>query len=353
MTTTVHLHIGMPKCASSSVQAHFWDNYDAYRQQGLLYPRTACDTTGYRSHRPLHATPTAELPQRVREIAEEAAAAGCDRILLSSEAFINSHWDRSESAAVLEALQAEFGAENLRLLFLIRDHASFLSSAFAQFIRAGLMRVPPEPVFAHEPLSIIGFANAFRARNGFEIFSYSDLLTRFAGGGREVACDVLSIHKGDCGGGDIIDKLCRLFGVTAQAVGAASNTRLTERQVFCLLHARKRYGFERVKPRRAALIRGVGKGAQFSSPVFRPDAALFERLEVAAAADHAFFTSRFPGPFEAVFRLPRDPDLSQEGRRAPAPKMSAFIDAVMTAEEMTPQIVQNLRRQIFGDGSET
>ncbi len=348
--TQVLLHIGMPKCASSSLQAHFWHNHEHYRRQGLLYPRTACETTGYRSHRPLHETPADGLAGVVAANAAEAEAAGSDRILLSSEAFINSYWDRPEAGDVVRALQAEFGARNVRLLFLIRDHLSFTRSAFAQFIRGGLMRVPEAAVFDHAPLGIAGFAEAFRARHGFEIFSYKDLLTRFAeraGGLADSAIEVMSIHRSDSGGGDIVEKICRHLAVTAAPLEAATNTRLSERQLFCLLHARQRYGFERVKRRRPFLIRGVGRGPGFTSPVFRPDAALFARIQDAAASDRAYFTARFRGPFEALFQLPAAPDLGQQGRRQPGAKMVEFIDAVMTPADMTMKEALAIRNRLF------
>lgn len=171
---------------------------------------------------------------------------------MSSEALINSYWNRPEAGDVVRALQAQFGVQNLRLLFLIRDHLSFTRSAFAQFIRGGLMRVPERDVFTHAPLGVDSFTEAFRARHGFEIFSYSDLLTRFAdrvSGLADSAIRVMSIHRSDCGGGDIVEALCRDLAVTAAPLEQAHNTRLSERQLFCLLHARQRYGFERVKRR--------------------------------------------------------------------------------------------------------
>ena len=73
VTTQVYVHVGMPKCASSSVQAHFHKHYGHYHRQGLLYPRTACQKADYRSHRPLLDADHADVrkPMRTR-MSEEA-----------------------------------------------------------------------------------------------------------------------------------------------------------------------------------------------------------------------------------------------------------------------------------------
>ncbi len=348
--TTVHLHIGMPKCASSSLQAHFWGNYDFYRQQGVLYPRTACEEGGYRSHRPLHDAPLDEIPNLIAAIAAEAEQAGCDRILLSSEELLNSRWDRPVSAALIAALNAAFGQGNVRLLFLLRDPVAFLSSAFAQFIRGGLFRVSERDVFAAEMLGIEAYADAFKARNGFEVFNFSEFYRRFAGGDHGNAIDVLSLDRSEGGGGDIIEKTCRLLGVDCAPQQVETNQRLSERQLFCLLHARKRHGFSKVQPRRGFLIRGVGEGPNFSSPIFRPTTQLLERVTQAALQDQAFFQAQYGAPFDRSFRIQDDVDTGQQGRRMPGEKMVAFIDAIMTPEEMTPQEARAIRRRIFGGG---
>lgn len=348
--TTVHLHIGMPKCASSSLQAHFWGNYDFYRQQGVLYPRTGCEEGGYRSHRPLHDAPLGEIPNLIAEIAAEAEQAGCDRILLSSEELLNSRWDRPVSPALIAALNAAFGQANVRLLFLLRDPVTFLSSAFAQFIRGGLFRVSERDVFAAESLGIEAYADAFKARNGFEVFSFSDFYRRFAGGGHGNAIDVLSLDRSEGGGGDVLEKACRLLGVDCAPQQGGTNQRLSERQLFCLLHARKRHGFSKVQPRRGFLIRGVGKGPNFSSPIFRPTIQLLDRITQAALHDQAFFQTQYGVYFGRSFRIRDDVDTGQQGRRMPGDKMGAFIDAIMTPEEMTPQEARAIRRRIFGGG---
>ena len=143
--------------------------------------------------------------------------------------------------------------------------------------------------------------------------------------------------------------------MTAAPLEAATNTRLSERQLFCLLHARQRYGFERVRRRRPFLVRGVGRGPGFTSPVFRPDAALFARIQDTAATDRAYFTARFSaqssgqssGRFEALFQPPAAPDLGQQGRRQPGAKMVEFIDRVMTPDAMTMAEALQIRAEIF------
>lgn len=269
-----------------------------------------------------------------------------DRILLSSEDFLNTRWDKPESQVAVEALNAKFGRDNVRILFVLRDHLSFVESAFAQFVRAGLFRVREKAVFRQAQPGITAFADTFRDKNGFEVFDFAQFLSRFPMG--ENAIDVLALHKDDCGGGDIIEKTCRLIGVPSAPLEPSRNPRLSERQLFCLYYARKRYGFDKVKPRRHFLARGIDSAQAFSSPLFHPDAALRARIAQVAAQDKLFFTSRFAGPFDASFQ-PIDLDgPAPEGQLRPGAKMMQFIDAVMAPEAITMAETLEIRARIFG-----
>ncbi|NVO28941.1 hypothetical protein HJ526_16035 [Donghicola sp. C2-DW-16] len=203
--TKVILHVGMPKCASSSIQAHFADHYDAYVSLGLLYPAAGRETTGYRSHRPLHHASIAEFPVIIEQIAAEARSKNCENILLSSEELGNAVVKNSEIADLIKALQAQFGASNVEVLFLIRNHASFVASSFAQFIKAGLFRVSENLFFRHPEPSINAYAECFRAQNGFDFFDFHEFFQRFEAVANGARFNVLNINEP--GGGSVIERV--------------------------------------------------------------------------------------------------------------------------------------------------
>ena len=279
----------MPKCASSTLQAFFYANYHRFAAQGVLYPRTGCEEFGYQSHRPLHRSSIPEIGNLVAGVAEEADNANCDTILISSEEILNTGLKRKETRALVDALKSSFGVENVEFLFFVRDHLSFIESAFAQFIRGGLFSVNERDFFKKERADIAGYAEVFHDTNGFDFYCYSDFLTRFM---ELMSLDkgrVLSIHREDGNGKSILQRSCDLLGIKDITAERRQNTRLNEKQLFLLLHARKRHGIQAVRNCSREIELAAQDVVGFRAPNFRMNAEFLKRVRATADLDKAFF----------------------------------------------------------------
>lgn len=335
MTTKIYVHVGMPKCASTSVQGHFFDGYAHYHQQGLLYPRTACEMGGYRSHRPLLDAPTDEMPALIEEIAQEAEQHSCDRILISSEEFIHSRYDHEQPLTLIELLNQRFGTQNVTLIYLLRDHVSFMESTYAQYIKGGMFRISDHRLFAQDRFDLEGFADQFQRTHGFEIFSYSDFFTRFEGRKAGNKIEYFSIHREDNQGKDVIETLCDFIGVPKIEESQRKNSRMSEQALFHILHARKRHGLRNVRPRRSILARLFSDDDTFRSPLFRMTPALHQRIEAAAVTDRDFLTEHSPRKFDKMLQVSDRDFSSVDGPVTPSAAVLELLDYIVTSDEMT------------------
>lgn len=333
--TRVYLHLGMPKCASTSVQAHFYRRYQHYRRQRLLYPRTCCQTKGYRSHRPLLDAPQDNLPDLIRQIAAEAAENGCNNILISSEEFINSRWDRAGSATVVDELNRQFGTENVTLIYLLREHQSFAESTYAQFIKGGMFRINERQLFRQSDIGLGGYADLFRETHGFEFFCYSEFFRRFSGGQAGNATEFISIHSEDLDGRDIVTALCERIGVRQKPEVGSRNARMSEEALFHILHARKRHGLAKVRPRRDILAKVFERDPSFASPLFRLSSDLLQRIRATATRDGAYLAQHSANRFDRLLSTADRQMGNLSGPVEPSENALATIDRIVTAEEIT------------------
>lgn len=302
--TTVYLHVGMPKCASSSLQAFFHHNDSQHRALGLCYPRTCRQPTGYFSHRPLHDLPPEGVPNAVREIAAEARAAGCEKILLSSEEFSNSRWDREITSHIIEALNAEFGLKNVRLVFLFRNHFSFVESVFAQFLKGGMFRVPAHGFFKRGNTDILAYTRSFRNRNGFHFFSYNSMVNRFRVHAPKNGFEVYSIEPPDLGGRDIIEVLCAKLGVPYENPRSPSNTRFSQKALLGLRYSRAKYGFHETRTERNKINKLLAHDQPEFSPIIQVSDPLFMMIKRAMREDQGLFRTLAKSEYKTLFSVP-------------------------------------------------
>lgn len=349
--TKVFLHVGMPKCASTSLQAHFYQNYDAYRDLGLLYPRVGCESYGYKSHRPLHRAVSEDNKRMLDEIAVEADKSACHTILISSEELSDRLFDQEDTKTLVNNLNSQFGRENVNLLFFFRNHFEFIESAFAQFLKGGLLRVRESDFFRRTPLGLAGFSDCFHQDNGFEFFSFSDFIERFGEGSFENRVHALSIHKDDCGGKGILNSTCNLLGVPSFSADEILNIRLSEKALFFFLHARKQHGFRKFKSRRQFIRQVFDNDQKFQSPIFRFDAEFFERVKNVAAMDKAFFEKRFKVTYDAMFKVPSSINFSQNGPRIPEDREIELIAKIVLPDQMTKSLANQFKNEIYSNST--
>lgn len=232
--TRVVFHIGLPKCGSTTIQAHFADHDAAYRAQGLVYPVQSRLPGGYRSHLPLLNIPADDLATRIDAIAEEAADARV--ILLSSEAF-GSYLPRGNAAEVGPALAGRFGAENVTVLAYFRNPVGFLASAYAQFVVGGLLDVAKGPFFSQGPLGVAAFVDAATDRKGFAPYDYLGWARAMQAAFPGLRLNLRSMEPSDIRG-DLIDDLCRALKVRRAGQDTPSrNLRRDAPSILALQHA--------------------------------------------------------------------------------------------------------------------
>ncbi len=304
-TTKVFLHVGMPKCASTTLQQFFARNDESHRALGFCYPRAFREVAGYRSHLPLCNTPVSELQGAVAALADEGANNGCDRVLLSCEAFAESLLTDSRVATVVELLNSRFGAENVTCIFLIRNSFQFAESVYSQYIRGGMFDVPDSVIVGRPNSGITEFSDAFAALYGFEVFEYSgyyELLRSFAPDNR---IEVASVEPVDIQGLDIVDVLCRCLRLPNEVADRRrANRRLPGKALLALRHARCGYPFQHFAQRRSTLLQafaGVGDGV---SSLLHLSPQLTERVRRASQRDAAFLAGVLGSVPQGAFRVP-------------------------------------------------
>ena len=129
---------------------------------------------------------------------------------------------RPITGTVVDALNARFGTDNVRILMLFRNHFPFVESVYAQFLKGGLFRTPQDVFAGPDRGGITAFAASFRQRNGFDFFSYGDFIERMRFHAPFNPFDLLSIERADWGGQDVLDVLCARLGVSRGDEAVAS-----------------------------------------------------------------------------------------------------------------------------------
>lgn len=306
--TTVYLHIGMPKCASSALQSFMFMNEARHRSEGLCYPVTAREATGYFSHRPLHRLAFDEVPLAIDMIAAEAESHDCQRLLVSSEEFMNSQWDKKITGRIIASLNAHFGTSNVRIMMLFRNHFPFVESVYAQFLKGGMFRYPDTAFMQSKDKGIFSFASDFRRRNGFDFFSYADFIERIKLHAPDNPFDLISTEQADWNGRDIIDTLCSKLNISRKNCrnsSLVSNERYSEIALYLLHYSRKTYGFPRTKARRS-IVAGLfpAKGDKKFSKLLHVSGPLFDQLVAASERDQRYFARNTSEPCEALFTVP-------------------------------------------------
>lgn len=335
--TTVYLHVGMPKCASSALQSFLHRNDTRHRAEGFCYPVACRETSGYFSHRPLHRLQPEEVPAAIGAIADEAKSKSCSKLLVSSEEFVNSLWDREITGHIIAALNTRFGAENVRILVLFRNHFPFVESVYAQFLKGGMFRTPDEGFMKSKDNGISGFASGFRRRNGFDFFSYGDFIERLRFHAPDNPFDLLSTERADWGGKDVIDVLCDRLGITRGSAEIAANERYSETALFLLHYSRRKYGFARTKQRRSFLAALFPPDDRQFSRLLHVNGVLFDQIAAASERDRRYFARNTGEPCGHLFTVSDSYQMqrTQEEHLTVPDWCLLLVDRVMQPDDMS------------------
>jgi hypothetical protein len=274
----VTIHIGMPKCASSTVQAHFADNDELYQSKGMLYPTRHRLKNGYRHHNPLF-EPDLSPDTAVQDLLREAGRKSCSRILISTERFTTD--TEGHLARITAAFARQIGAKNITCLCLVRDPASMLRSSFQQFVRAGLWRVNRAKFYAETDGSISAFLQAFRAENGFDLHEYDKIIARTTKGVTAGQLLVWDIKAGP----DILTRLTQHFMLPAGQAPKKQNLSFPPAKIAFLRQFQQSYGQEIYQQNRAPLLRKI----DLTGVAMSAEDALRDGLDISDAALDALF----------------------------------------------------------------
>jgi len=246
----ITIHIGFPKCASSTLQAYFADNAAFHRGHGLLYPDAHRQPKGYRSHRPL-LEPDLDPSRAVAEILEEARQAGCDRILLSAEDFSTDRSGRLQ--ALTDGFRAQVPEASVTLVCLLRDPVEMLRSSYFQFIRGGLWGIDRPAFYRRPDISINGYIEAFHASRGCHWYEYDTLLNAAL---KEVRADRLYVRATDAETG-VLDQVRAILALPEGTVSPDQNTRHSARTIKLLRSFQRDFGEALYVRNRKVLLRRV------------------------------------------------------------------------------------------------
>ena len=136
------LHIGYPKTGTTSLQRFLATNAEALQRAGVLYPRTGRHGDAHYGVNFALGIADYDRPAGLEksttigpDLAAEAAAAACQRIVISSEYFITAgHPER-------QRIKALFAGYQVRILCYLRRHDHAFESAYAQAIKT--VAAPP------------------------------------------------------------------------------------------------------------------------------------------------------------------------------------------------------------------
>jgi len=307
--TQVFLHVGMPKCASSTIQGYFHKFDRRNLKSGFLYPRTGRSERGYFSHAPIVRMTSDDLRDLVHKIRIESA--GAEVIFISTEQIVNAYWDRSITRDLIRELNLAFDASNVRLLFLFRNHFSFIESAFAQFLKGGLYRVDHGEFFGTTAGDIESYCTHFRDSNGFHFFDYTRVINAFrkhCEPGNEI--EAYSIERDDLESGDILEEFCGRFGLVPPKRKKVNNTRFPVKALLGLAYGVEKYGFQTVHPKRKGVANRYSDGGDGFSPILHIHGDFAKTVASIQRADSAFFRQEFGAEFSALFRPRLDPPFS-------------------------------------------
>lgn len=266
----VYLHVGMPKCASSTLQRFFHENDRQHAKHGFCYPETCREKGGYFSHRPLHKLPSEKVGSAVRDIKKEAKRKRCDIVFISSEEFTNSLWDNEVVTSIIKELNDAFGIDNVSILMVIRNHLPFVESVFAQFVKGGMFRVHMGRFFKETDGDLFGFIDFFRRHNGFDFFSYSNFVELYKSVAPGNSVKLVSMEPSDNEGKDIVEAMCDWFSLPfTDKEGNKVNSRFSEKSLLAMHYARVHCGSsgfigKREKIKKIFEGRGDGNSKEFS-----------------------------------------------------------------------------------------
>ena len=309
----IFVHVGLPKCGSSSIQAYLADHDLAHACQGVVYPSAGRSPHGYRSHRPLQQVPPGELAGQLEQMA--AQAPGARAIVISCESWADM-LPGGIAPALASALDQVFGARQVTVLAWFRNPVSFLESAYAQFLLGGLLNVPKPAFFAPDTPApdIDRFVTAATQVKGFAPYDYLGWIQALESIFEGMRIVPRSMARGDLPQGGLIGDTCRVLGLPVRAVDPRHNTRRSATSLLALQYAQTQMP-PRVFARQPQLVQQfeLSTAATWGPQDQRHrdlhvGRDLLASLKAQITQDRSALERRFATPVEELLSLPDEAD---------------------------------------------
>lgn len=303
----VTLHIGFPKCATTSVQHMMAENYDTHMAQGVCYPKAFRTPSGYRFHQPLATLAYKKTLDEFREAYQEVLDEAGDRHIFFSCETLTDVLVFGRQKKLVRFLNTIHGAENVQLLISIRNIYDFLDSLFAQELRATMFRVNPRALAQEGQLHPEGFLTAVEAKFGMPAYSVLGICERIRAKcpGNDVR--IVSIEKEDLGG-SYLDYLTEALEVegTSKETGSQKNTRLTNAALLVFREARFHMEQRELRDRTSALnayARGLKKSKfNLRNLHLQTSESYRDEVERFVVEEKAALLALMDTPGEAIFK---------------------------------------------------
>ena len=183
------VHIGAPKCASTTIQNHLKDNARALRQAGILIPDRSTSEVVHRFVR--RECGGADLIDAIKRLGREAS--GCNKIILSAEGLFQGVGPRERLIEPFNHLSKDF---DITVILYVRRQDEWLESAWKQWYVKTDKRPFRQWLLEHAERGLPDFysaASAWRAA-GHSLY-------------------VNAVHPPLLHGGDVIVDFCRAAGI--------------------------------------------------------------------------------------------------------------------------------------------
>lgn len=244
----VTLHIGLPKCASTSIQRYFAEHYWRNVRQGVLYPRMGRQRRGYRNHQPLFQD-LSKLNTRLDRILIEARLVRAKRIFISNEDALCRMKNRMHFNSTQRILD-RFGRENVDVIAITRAPAGLVRSSYAQFLKGGLWELNKKQFFGSYDGGIDDFQEFYKAIWGFELKDYENLLPHFAESfGIQSITEIPLVAEG----GDVLARVAEELGLSLYGKLSRLNSSKTYCKSLFFRDFQKRFGPDHYRQNQRAL----------------------------------------------------------------------------------------------------
>lgn len=226
----VLLHIGLPKCGSTTIQRYMAAATALHQDHGVCYPQAWRSPDGYRNHLPLAKLQAQQLPKAVAAISAEAEERSCNRIVLSCEHWANA-FPNSNLLALYEALKTQLPSWHVRIVAYFRNPYDFVESCYAQYVRAGLFQINRNKFYADGTPSIEKFLSWFEDSRGFPLYSNLGYARMLQAHFPSEILTLRSLEPQDLDQSDMLSDFCSLLDLPSPSITGRRNQRVSNRKL--------------------------------------------------------------------------------------------------------------------------